>query len=145
MCAHFCYKVCIEGYLSNALSDLGDGFILHTIDPDLNLNSLFHAENLGKRVLQGDINIQQFGFSDRAWTFLGPLHEAIVSCYTNLMIHNLISHNAPFCNTDVHMRAHFWYKMVHCGIFVYCLMGLWDGSNRATLKLVSVTKENLRV
>ena len=29
-----------------------------------------------------------------------------------------ISHNAPFCNRNVHMCAHFCYKMVHCGIFV---------------------------
>ena len=26
-----------------------------------------------------------------------------------------ISHNAPFCNTNVHI-SHFCYKMVHCGI-----------------------------
>ena len=31
---------------------------------------------------------------------------------------NPISHNAPFCNRNVHMCAHFCYKMVHYGIFV---------------------------
>ena len=38
-----------------------------------------------------------------------------------------VSHNAPFCNRNVHMCAHFCYKMVHCGIFVWCIMGfvLW--------------------
>ena len=34
-----------------------------------------------------------------------------------------ISHNAPFCNRNVHRGAHFCYKMVHCGIFVWCLVG----------------------
>ena len=32
-----------------------------------------------------------------------------------------ISHNAPFCNRNVYMCAHFCYKMVHCGI---CELGL---------------------
>ena len=30
-----------------------------------------------------------------------------------------ISHNATFCNRNVHMCAHFCYKMVHCGIIVW--------------------------
>ena len=34
-----------------------------------------------------------------------------------------ISHNATFCNRNVHMCAHFCYKMVHCGIFVWCILG----------------------
>ena len=34
-----------------------------------------------------------------------------------------ISHNAPFCNRNVHMCAHFCYKTVHCGIFVWCIVG----------------------
>ena len=34
-----------------------------------------------------------------------------------------ISHNAPFCNRNVHTCAHFCYKMVHCGIFVSCIVG----------------------
>ena len=28
------------------------------------------------------------------------------------------SHNVQFCNTNVHMCAHFCYKRLHCGIFV---------------------------
>ena len=34
-----------------------------------------------------------------------------------------ISHNAPFCNRNVHTRAHFCYKMVHYGIRHRCIMG----------------------
>ena len=34
-----------------------------------------------------------------------------------------ISHNAPFCKRNVHICAHFCYKMVHCGIFVWCIVG----------------------
>ena len=34
-----------------------------------------------------------------------------------------ISHNATFCNRNVHMCAHFCYKMVHYGIFVWCIVG----------------------
>ena len=39
-----------------------------------------------------------------------------------------ISHNASFCNKNVHTRSHFCYKMVHCGTFVWCIMGFvrWD-------------------
>ena len=32
------------------------------------------------------------------------------------------SHNAPFCNRNVHICAHFCYKTVHCGIFVWCIV-----------------------
>ena len=34
-----------------------------------------------------------------------------------------ISHNAPFCNRNVHTHAHFCYKMVHCGIRDWCIVG----------------------
>ena len=34
-----------------------------------------------------------------------------------------ISHNAPFWNRNVHTCAHFCYKMVHCGIWDWCIMG----------------------
>ena len=33
------------------------------------------------------------------------------------------SHNAPFCNRNVHKCAHFCYKMVHCGIWDWCIVG----------------------
>ena len=34
-----------------------------------------------------------------------------------------ISHNAPFCNRNVHLYANFCYKIVYCGIFVWCIVG----------------------
>ena len=39
-----------------------------------------------------------------------------------------ISHNAPFCSSNVHIWvtkkcAHFGYKIVHCGTFVQCIVG----------------------
>ena len=34
-----------------------------------------------------------------------------------------ISHNAPLCNRNVQMCAHFCYKMLHCGIWDWCIMG----------------------
>ena len=33
-----------------------------------------------------------------------------------------IPNNVPFCDRNVHMCAHFCYKMVHCGIFVSCIV-----------------------
>ena len=33
-----------------------------------------------------------------------------------------ISHNATFCNRNVHTCAHFCYKMVHCGIWDWCII-----------------------
>ena len=38
-----------------------------------------------------------------------------------------VSYNAPFCKRNVHICAHFFYKMVHCGVFA-ALWDLWDGS-----------------
>ena len=35
-----------------------------------------------------------------------------------------ISCNAPFCNRNVHMCAHFCYKLVHCGISVWYILGI---------------------
>ena len=34
-----------------------------------------------------------------------------------------ISPNAPLCNRNVHLCAHFCYKMAHYGIFVRCIVG----------------------
>ena len=34
-----------------------------------------------------------------------------------------ISHNATFCNRNVHTCTHYCYKMLHCGIFVWCIVG----------------------
>ena len=35
-----------------------------------------------------------------------------------------ISQNVPLCNRNVCMCAHFCHKMVHCGIFIWCIVGL---------------------
>ena len=34
-----------------------------------------------------------------------------------------ISYNVPFCDRNVEMCVHFCYKMVHCEIFVWCIVG----------------------
>ena len=34
-----------------------------------------------------------------------------------------ISHNAPFCDRNVHTCAHFCYKMSHCEIWHRCILG----------------------
>ena len=36
-----------------------------------------------------------------------------------------LSHNALFCNRNVHTCAHFCYKMVYCGIWNSCMVGFW--------------------
>ena len=33
------------------------------------------------------------------------------------------SHSAPFGNRNVNTCAHFCYKIMHCGIFVWCILG----------------------
>ena len=44
-----------------------------------------------------------------------------------------ISHNATFCNRNVHTCTHFCYQMLHCGIWHRCILGFviwvysWDG------------------
>ena len=35
----------------------------------------------------------------------------------------LISHNAPFCNRNVHTCAHCCNRIVHCGIWNWCIVG----------------------
>ena len=47
------------------------------------------------------------------------------------------SHNAPFCNRNVHMCAHFCQKMVHCGIWDRCIMGFVRLVYRAIVRLPS--------
>ena len=47
-----------------------------------------------------------------------------------------IYQHAPFCNRNVHMCAHFCFTMVHCGMFVWCMVGFggsidWQWKNHA--------------
>ena len=41
-----------------------------------------------------------------------------------------ISHNAPFCNKNVHKCVHFCYKMMHRGLWDWCILGfmqqMWE-------------------
>ena len=50
--------------------------------------------------------------------YLSPTPVAQIPQYTSR-----ISHNAPHRNRNVHTCAHLWYNMVHCGIFVLCIVG----------------------
>ena len=34
-----------------------------------------------------------------------------------------ISHNASFCNRNLHTCKRFWYRVVHCGIWGRCIVG----------------------
>ena len=45
------------------------------------------------------------------------------TCSTNPTMHQPFFHNAPFCNRNVHICAHFCYKMVDCRIFAWCIVG----------------------
>ena len=46
-----------------------------------------------------------------------------LNIYIITYLTNPIMHSAPFCNRNVHTRAHFCYKMVHCGIWDWCIVG----------------------
>ena len=55
---------------------------------------------------------------------MNVLSENILIIVNDVLIYRwYISHKAPFCNRNVHMCAHFCYKVVHCGIFVWCIVG----------------------
>ena len=55
-------------------------------------------------------------------------------CRTNpTKCNSPISHNAPFCNRNVHICAYFCYKVVHCGIFVW-RMTQWDSWDKSIVK-----------
>ena len=72
------------------------------------------------------------------WCWSIQIYNAMRCHQRSLLVHvsnliqiqctSLIFHNAPFCSRNVHMCAHFCYKMVHCGTFVHTLRDLWDGS-----------------
>ena len=63
------------------------------------------------------------------WVMKLWLHVVIPGLAINWSISQIpqcissISHNAPFCNWNVHMCAHFCYKMEHFGIFNWCIVG----------------------
>ena len=40
-----------------------------------------------------------------------------------------ISHNPPICNRNVHTCAHFRYKMMHCAIFLWHIVGLYEAND----------------
>ena len=55
--------------------------------------------------------------------------STLYSWYCNMPISQIpqctrqIFHNGPFCNRNVHTCAHFCYKMVHFGIWDWCIVG----------------------
>ena len=53
---------------------------------------------------------------DHYWDYNRPISQ-IPECIC------AISHNATFCNRNVHMCAHFCYKMLHFWGSVWCIMG----------------------
>ena len=50
------------------------------------------------------------------WNRIRPVAQIPPQCTSP------ISHTAPFCNINMHMCAHFCYKMVHYGIFVWYII-----------------------
>ena len=38
----------------------------------------------------------------------------------------IIPQNAPFCNRNVRTCSHFCYKMLHCGTWDYCIVGVMN-------------------
>ena len=69
-----------------------------------------------------------------AWRRIGdkPLFEPILDCVSDAYVgHSAsvgkyirqISHNAPLCNTYIHLCAQFGYRAVHSGIWDWCIVG----------------------
>ena len=55
-----------------------------------------------------------------------------------------ISYNASFCNRNVHMCAYFCYKMMHCEIFVCCIVGFVRSSFIINqVELVSICHDHM--
>ena len=65
-----------------------------------------------------------------------------MSCPSSL-IHSHISwqttHNAPFCNRNVHTCAHFCCKMMHHGLWEWCILGFVNKINKSTWKSVRIS------
>ena len=68
------------------------------------------------------------------WTVLDPLPKDLLPSCHNTPVSQLpqctspIPHNATFSTKNVHMCAHFSYKMVHCGYLFNALWCLWNVS-----------------
>ena len=77
--------------------------------------NLHHWRTWTPRVLSLS-EISQPSLGTRTWIINRPISQ-IPECIC------AISHNATFCNRNVHTCAHFCYKMVHCGIYVWCIVG----------------------
>ena len=56
----------------------------------------------------------------------------------NPTMHQTVSHIAPFCNRNVHMCAHFYYKMVHVRYLSDALWDSWGGCIAPFVKMVLV-------
>ena len=57
-------------------------------------------------------------FSIYKWKYSSAELGFVRHICTNATVPSVISHSAPFCNRNVHSRAHFCYKVVGCGIFI---------------------------
>ena len=52
-----------------------------------------------------------------------------------------ISHNASFCNRNVRTCAYFSYKLVHCGIWDWCIVGFVQ---QASVPRINPSATNVR-
>ena len=86
------------------------------------LRLVMHCWNI--HVCRITVNLSIYLSIHISWYYIqhGNLHPAKIPQCTSP-----ITHNAAFCNGNVHRYAHFCYKRLHCGMFIWCIIGFWDG------------------
>ena len=57
---------------------------------------------------------------------INQIHNSTMYQYHTPQCTSPVSHNSQFCNRNVHMRAHFCYKIVHCGDMGLVHCGIYE-------------------
>ena len=105
----------INGWVNNR--EAGD-LTRHRVHYDVTVMNQPHVPRMMAIVLVLFCDLKLWFGSDQFHPHVSLLDPSQILQCTEQM-----SHNAPFCNRNVHTCAHFCYKMAHCGLRYWCIVG----------------------
>ena len=103
---HWCRQIC---HYDDSLFSVSLSHYVNTASPG-DQQHIIYRPNLAEK-FRFQHQLDQYGHSHCNWS-ISQIPQRT----------SPISHNASFCNRNVHMHAHFCYKIAICGIFVWCIV-----------------------
>ena len=115
------------------------GTLIKLCHVDLGADSVWRCHT-GTPFIKINLSHDLYVYVEHSSTWKESIHFEMGTCFPNSPISQIpqcirqISHNVPLCERNVHTCIYFFYKMVHCGIWDWCIVGFfqqvfWHGSN----------------